>query len=236
MPWSVASFYAVEIAAALDHVHLTRIGKASTGLALRSLARECVWLDGGGHVKLRDFDHVGVLDATGRTRTPSGLLDYASPEQLRRGDHGAAVDWWGLGVLLYELLVGEPPFLGNDPVDSFKRCLSSNPDWCTRVFRRRIRPSAGARGLVDDLLAKDPRYRLGGSPALRGRGLVASPDGPPLKPRGVDGRPAFFKIPDDPETDLLPPRNPFSLRGGLDARPPPPPAGGASGDAAFGFY
>ena len=218
VPWAVASFYGAEVACALDHVHLTKLTAESAGTCLRSLAPECVWLDARGHVKLRDFDHLGVLDAAGRTTTICGLLDYSAPELLRRGPHGSAVDWWGLGVLLYEICVGEPPFLGDDALESFRLALSAPPPWITRVKQRRVRLEGGARGLVDDLLAKDPRHRLQGSPALHGRGVVASAT-PPLVPHVDHGeeKPAWEVYPPDAETDMLPPPP--------DGKPRPPEPG-----------
>ena len=206
VPWAVASFYGAEVAAALDHVHLCKLRERSRGTVLRSVAPECVWLDRLGHVKLRDFDHIGILDEDGRCATTCGLLDYAAPELLRRGDHGAPVDWWGLGVLLYEICVGEPPFFGDDAVESFKLALHANPSWTTRIAKRRVRLEGGARGLVDDLLAKDPRHRLQGGPALSGRGMAAGGD-PPLVPHlePDDEKHPWEVYPEDPDTDKLPP-------------------------------
>ena len=85
-----------------------------------------------------------------------GTHEYVAPEVARGGPHGAAVDWWALGVFLYELLHGRTPFAGAD-----------NEATLRNIARRPLSfPSAGAgdadaRDLIERLLAKDPRQRLG---------------------------------------------------------------------------
>jgi serine/threonine protein kinase len=91
-----------------------------------------------------------------------GTHEYVAPEVARGGPHGAAVDWWALGVFLYELLHGRTPFAGAD-----------NEATLRNIARRPLTfpsPAAGsgsgagdadARDLIARLLAKDPRQRLG---------------------------------------------------------------------------
>lgn len=85
-----------------------------------------------------------------------GTHEYVAPEVARGGPHGAAVDWWALGVFLYELLHGRTPFAGAD-----------NEATLRNIARRPLSfPAAGAgdadaRDLIARLLAKDPRHRLG---------------------------------------------------------------------------
>jgi serine/threonine protein kinase len=97
--------YSAEIILAIEHLHMKNI-------VFRDLKPENVLLDAEGHIALTDFglSKEGVLDWTRGTNSFCGSVAYLSPEILNKTGHGKAVDWYLLGVMIYEMLVGIPPF------------------------------------------------------------------------------------------------------------------------------
>ncbi len=99
---SKIKFYAAELILALDHLH-------NMGFIYRDIKPENILLDGDGHVKLTDF---GLSKAVGddSTNTLCGTAQYLAPEVILRKPYNKMVDWWGLGILIFEMAVGTPPF------------------------------------------------------------------------------------------------------------------------------
>ena len=99
--------YVAEIGLALDAMHKENI-------VYRDLKPENVLLDGTGHIKLTDFGlakgEVYTYDGERGTKTFCGTPEYLAPEIIENNGHGLAVDWWALGTILYEMLLGLPPF------------------------------------------------------------------------------------------------------------------------------
>lgn len=90
---------------------------------------------------------------TSRRKTLCGTLDYLAPELVSGEEHDFAVDIWTLGILLYELLVGSPPFEAKGHQETYKRIIKVDLHFPAHV-------STGARDLVTRLLVRDPRARL----------------------------------------------------------------------------
>jgi len=148
-----ARVYAAELALALEHLH-------GLGVAYRDIKPENMLLDAEGHLKLADFGLAkdGVTRAEAGANSLCGTPEYLAPEVLERKGHGTAVDWWGLGMVLYEMLTGLPPWYTRDKQKLFRR-LRSAP----LKFPRGIDPDAAS--LISALLDRDPTQRLGANSA-----------------------------------------------------------------------
>ena len=147
---SRAKFYICEVLLALENLH-------QRDIIFRDLKPDNVVLDEEGHCKLTDFG----LSKEGVTENQSassfcGSIAYLAPEMLKKQGHGKAVDWYLLGVLLYEMLVGITPFFTNRKEDIFH-----NIEFEELKIPEFIKEDTAS--LLRGLLQKDPWKRLGGS-------------------------------------------------------------------------
>ncbi|KAI8342043.1 kinase-like domain-containing protein [Chlamydoabsidia padenii] len=113
-------FYAAEVILALEYLHANEI-------IYRDLKPENILLDEKGHVKLTDFGFAKKVPTY--TYTVCGTPDYLAPEMIRSQGYTRAVDWWSLGVLIFEMLVGKPPFEDKNPVNLYEKILDCRIDW-----------------------------------------------------------------------------------------------------------
>jgi len=100
-----ARIYAAEILLALEDLH-------KRDIIYRDLKPDNVVLDFDGHAQLTDFglSKEGVEEVSKGAKSFCGSVAYLAPEMLRRAGHGKSVDWYLFGVLLYEMVVGCPPY------------------------------------------------------------------------------------------------------------------------------
>ncbi|XP_029302986.1 putative serine/threonine-protein kinase PRKY isoform X2 [Cottoperca gobio] len=90
-------FYTSEIVCAIEYLH-------SKEIVYRDLKPENILLDSEGHMRLTDFGFAKKL--SDRTWTLCGTPEYLAPEVIQSKGHGRAVDWWALGILIFEMLAG----------------------------------------------------------------------------------------------------------------------------------
>ena len=108
--------------------------------------------DKEGYLKICDFGFAKVVPF--KTYTLCGTPEYIAPEVLLNKGHGRGVDWWTLGILLYEMLVGDPPFLAEDPMEIYQQILT-----CKVKFTRSY--DKNAKSLTKKLLTSDMTRRYG---------------------------------------------------------------------------
>lgn len=146
-----ASFYLGEIILALEHLH-------KEGIIYRDLKPENIMLNSSGHVVLTDFGLCKEsIHGSETTHTFCGTIEYMAPEILQRTGHGKAVDWWSLGTLMYDMLVGAPPFVAENRKRTIEKILHGKlnlPPYLT----------ADARDILKKLLKRHPPNRLGNGP------------------------------------------------------------------------
>uniref|UniRef100_A0A8C5EPE4 Protein kinase C n=1 Tax=Gouania willdenowi TaxID=441366 RepID=A0A8C5EPE4_GOUWI len=155
LPEEHARFYASEICIALNFLH-------EKGIIYRDLKLDNVLLDHDGHIKITDYGMCkeGIRPGD-TTSTFCGTPNYIAPEILRGEDYGFSVDWWALGVLMFEMMAGRSPF----------DIITDNPDMNTEeylfqvILEKPIRIprslSVKAASVLKGFLNKDPKERLG---------------------------------------------------------------------------
>ncbi|KAL8738706.1 MAG: hypothetical protein Q9181_000528 [Wetmoreana brouardii] len=172
-----ARFYAAEIVLILEFLHTVQ------GIAYRDMKPENILIDAEGHLKLVDFGFAKKVE-TRETYTLCGTPEYLAPEVIRntgklrfksrdpkfqpdpvpwceifnfdgkKPGHGTAVDWWAFGILVYEFLLGRPPFWDQNPMKIYEQICEGRVK-----FPRDIDPDA--RSLISGLCTVNPTHRLG---------------------------------------------------------------------------
>ncbi|XP_040160554.1 protein kinase C isoform X6 [Anopheles arabiensis] len=174
-----AAFYAAEVTLALQFLH-------RNGVIYRDLKLDNILLDAEGHCKLADFGMCKEgITGDNLTSTFCGTPDYIAPEILQELDYGPSVDWWALGVLMYEMMAGQPPFEADNEDDLFEAILRDDvlyPVWLSRE----------AVSILKGFMTKNAAKRLGctdGENQIRSHPFFKDMDWEALEQRKV--RPPF---------------------------------------------
>ncbi|XP_018586856.1 serine/threonine-protein kinase N2-like isoform X2 [Scleropages formosus] len=208
-----AVFYAACVVLGLQFLHDHKI-------VYRDLKLDNLLLDTEGYVKIADFglckEGMGFRD---RTSTFCGTPEFLAPEVLTETSYTRAVDWWGLGVLIFEMLVGESPFPGDDEEEVFDSIVNDEVRYPRFL-------STEAISIMRRLLRRNPERRLGAGerdaeevkkhPFFRNvdwSGLLAKKARPPFVPI-IQGREDVSNFDDEFTSEapvLTPPREPRVL-------------------------
>ena len=148
-PLDFVIFYAAQLTLALEHLH-------GLGVAYRDLKPENILLDADGHIKLADFGLAkeGMTDTVHGSNSLCGTPEYLPPEIIDRIGHGTSVDWWNLGMVVYEMLTGLPPWYTHDREELFQRLRHAK-------LKLPAYLSPCAQDFIRSLLVRDPVKRLG---------------------------------------------------------------------------
>jgi len=141
----LSCFYGAQISCIFEYCH-------NKNIVYRDLKPENILINADGYLKLTDFGFAKIIEH--RTYTLCGTPEYIAPEVLLNKGHGKPVDWWTLGILIYEMIVGYPPFVDEDPMGIYQKILSGKI-----VFPKLF--DKNAKGLVKKLLTADLGKRFG---------------------------------------------------------------------------
>ncbi|XP_054942576.1 microtubule-associated serine/threonine-protein kinase 4 isoform X2 [Physeter macrocephalus] len=166
LPVDMARMYFAETVLALEYLH-------NYGIVHRDLKPDNLLVTSMGHIKLTDFglSKVGLMSMTTNLyeghiekdarefldKQVCGTPEYIAPEVILRQGYGKPVDWWAMGIILYEFLVGCVPFFGDTPEELFGQVISDEINWPEKDEA----PPPDAQDLITLLLRQNPLERLG---------------------------------------------------------------------------
>ena len=143
-----AKFYAAQIAIALQYLH-------DMGYIYRDLKPENILIDEKGYLRLTDFGLAKKIKKGERTNSFCGTPEYLAPEIIKGEKYDMNVDWWALGIIIYEMICGIPPFYVQD-VDKMYYLIKNEKI----KFDKKFLVSKDAKDLISRLLDKNPENRL----------------------------------------------------------------------------
>ena len=145
-PLEQAKFYTAHIITIFEYLH----GK---NIIYRDLKPENILINKNGYLKLTDFGFAKYLNNE-KTYTLCGTPEYLAPEIILNKGHGKPVDWWTMGILLYEMLVGIDPFSDDDPMQIYQKIIKGKINF-PKDFDK------NAKSLIKHLLTADTTKRYG---------------------------------------------------------------------------
>jgi len=143
---NTARFYAGSVVCAFEYMH-------NMNFIYRDLKPENLLLDSKGVMKVTDFGFAKDV-SSGRTWTLCGTPDYLAPEIVAGKGHGKGVDWWTLGIFIYEMLASYPPFFDEDPMKTYAKIMHGRINYPSHFSKESI-------SLVKKLLHPKAIKRLG---------------------------------------------------------------------------
>jgi len=145
-----ARVYTAEIVSAVSHLH-------KCGIVHRDLKPENILMNADGHVMLTDFGLAKEIDESSRSNSMCGTTEYMAPEILLSKGHNKDADWWSVGILLFEMLTGQPPFTHANRKKLQEKIIKEK-------FKLPPFLTSDAHSLLKGLLQKEPSRRLGSGP------------------------------------------------------------------------
>lgn len=150
---NITRFYVAQIVLALGELHKNMV-------IYRDMKPENILLDTDGYVALADFGLAKIVEADQSSKTFCGTPDYIAPEIANGYGYNKNVDWWGIGILIYEMLFGKTPFYHKNQHIMFQNITKS----AIRIpseEETNIKVSSDAKDVIQKLLCKEPKNRLG---------------------------------------------------------------------------
>ncbi len=145
-PIEQAKFYIAHIITIFEYLH-------SKNIIYRDLKPENILINKNGYLKLTDFGFAKYLNNE-KTYTLCGTPEYLAPEIILNKGHGKAVDWWTMGILLFEMLVGIDPFSDDDPTKTYQKIVKGKIHYPKDINK-------DAKSLIKHLLTGDVTKRYG---------------------------------------------------------------------------